>query len=76
MMLDAAGWDALLLSLLVGVTSIVIALPLAIWVAWVLARRNFWGKAALNCACSPTVGSTTSCDRIFVAHKFWSYRPP
>ena len=48
MMLDAAGWDALLLSLLVGVTSIVIALPLAIWVAWVLARRNFWGKAALN----------------------------
>ncbi|HAB36857.1 MAG TPA: molybdate ABC transporter permease subunit, partial [Rhodobacteraceae bacterium] len=41
MMLDAAGWDALLLSLLVGVTSIVIALPLAIWVAWVLARRTF-----------------------------------
>jgi molybdate transport system permease protein len=48
MMLDAAGWEALRLSLLVGVTSMVLALPLAIWVAWLLARRDFWGKSALN----------------------------
>lgn len=48
MMLEAAGWEALRLSLLVGVTATALALPLAIWVAWLLARRDFWGKAALN----------------------------
>jgi len=48
MMLDPAGWDALRLSLLVGVTATLLALPLAIWVAFVLARRDFWGKTAVN----------------------------
>ncbi len=48
MMLDSAGWEALRLSLLVGVTATALALPLAIWVAWLLARCDFWGKAALN----------------------------
>lgn len=48
MMLDAAGWEALRLSLLVGVTATAFALPLAIWVAWLLARCDFWGKSALN----------------------------
>ena len=50
MMLDPAGWEALRLSLLVGVTATVLALPFAIWVAWLLARREFWGKSALNAA--------------------------
>lgn len=50
MMLDPAGWEALRLSLLVGVTATLLALPLAIWVAWLLARRAFWGKSALNAA--------------------------
>ena len=48
MMLDAAGWTALRLSLLVGVTATLLALPVAIWIAWLLARRDFWGKQALN----------------------------
>lgn len=48
MMLDDAGWMALRLSLLVGVTATALALPLAIWVAWLLARREFWGKSVLN----------------------------
>lgn len=48
MMLDAAGWAALRLSLLVGVTATALALPLAIWVAWLLARGTFRGKSALN----------------------------
>ncbi|APX13815.1 molybdate ABC transporter permease [Tateyamaria omphalii] len=47
-MLDAAGWTALRLSLLVGVTATLLALPLAIWIAWLLARRDFWGKGVLN----------------------------
>ncbi|MEP2890215.1 molybdate ABC transporter permease subunit [Tateyamaria sp.] len=50
MMLDAAGWEALRLSLLVGMVATALALPLAIWVAWLLARRDFWGKAVLNAA--------------------------
>ncbi|WP_299153084.1 molybdate ABC transporter permease subunit [uncultured Tateyamaria sp.] len=50
MSLDPAGWDALRLSLLVGVVATLIALPLAIWIAWLLARRDFWGKGALNAA--------------------------
>ncbi|GGX48909.1 molybdate ABC transporter permease [Tateyamaria omphalii] len=48
MMLDEAGWTALRLSLLVGLTATLLALPLAIWIAWLLARRDFWGKSVLN----------------------------
>jgi len=48
MMLDLAGWQALRLSLLVGVTATALALPLAIWIAWLLARQDFWGKSVLN----------------------------
>ena len=50
MMLDDAGWDALRLSLLVGVVATLLALPLATWIAWLLARRDFWGKSVLNAA--------------------------
>ena len=48
MSLDAVAWDALRLSLWVAVWATVIAVPLALWVAWVLARREFWGKSLLN----------------------------
>ncbi len=47
-MLDAAGWTALLLSLRVSLVATLVALPLAIWLAWVLARRDFTGKSALS----------------------------
>lgn len=47
---DAAAWDALRLSLWVAVWATVLAIPLALWVAWALARREFWGKALLNAA--------------------------
>ena len=50
MILDAAGWDALRLSLLVGVVATLLALPLATWIAWLLARRDFWGKSILSAA--------------------------
>lgn len=48
MTLDAASWDALGLSLLVASTATLCALPLALWVAWLLARGTFKGKALLN----------------------------
>ena len=48
MNVDAAAWEALRLSLWVACWATVLAVPLALWVAWVLARKTFWGKSALN----------------------------
>lgn len=48
MTLDAVAWDALRLSLWVAVWATLIAVPLALWIAWLLARRDFWGKSILN----------------------------
>lgn len=41
-------WDALALSLKVSIWAVVLSLPLALLVAYLLARRNFPGKFALN----------------------------
>ncbi|WP_299878759.1 molybdate ABC transporter permease subunit [uncultured Sulfitobacter sp.] len=48
MSVDAAAWDALRLSLWVACWATVLAIPLALWVAWLLARRSFRGKGLLN----------------------------
>ncbi|WP_386628025.1 molybdate ABC transporter permease subunit [Sulfitobacter geojensis] len=45
---DAAAWEALRLSLWVSLWATLLAIPLALWVAWLLARRDFWGKALLS----------------------------
>ncbi len=41
-------WAALVLSLKVATVAVIAALPLALWVAWLLARREFRGKAWLS----------------------------
>jgi molybdate transport system permease protein len=41
-------WTAILLSLRVAVIATIVATPIGIAVAWLLARRNFWGKALLD----------------------------
>jgi molybdate transport system permease protein len=46
--LSDADWTAILLSLRVAAVATLIATPLGIAVAWLLARRDFWGKAALD----------------------------
>ncbi|MEQ6201414.1 molybdate ABC transporter permease subunit [Sulfitobacter sp. HNIBRBA2951] len=48
MTFDSVAWEALRLSLWVAVWATLIAVPLALWVAWLLARREFWGKSLLN----------------------------
>jgi molybdate transport system permease protein len=48
MSVDAAAWEALRLSLWVACWATLLAIPLALWVAWILARRDFWGKTLLN----------------------------
>lgn len=50
MNLSEAEWAALLLSLRVSIWAMICTLPLAVWVAWVLARKSFWGKGVLNAA--------------------------
>lgn len=48
MMLDAAGWTALALSLQVSLVATLVSLPFAVWLAWILARRTFPGKSLLS----------------------------
>ena len=45
---DAAAWEALRLSLWVSVWATLLAIPLALWVAWLLARGTFRGKSLLS----------------------------
>ena len=46
--ISAEEWTAILLSLRVAAVATLVATPLGIAVAWLLARREFWGKAALD----------------------------
>ena len=46
--LDPASWAAVLLSLRVSLVATVCALPFAIWMAHLLARREFFGKWLVN----------------------------
>ncbi len=43
-----AEWTAILLSLRIAVVATLFATPLGIALAWLLARRNFWGKAFID----------------------------
>ena len=41
-------WEAVRLSLKVASVAMICSLPVALAVAWLLARREFWGKSLLN----------------------------
>nr|WP_284728045.1 molybdate ABC transporter permease subunit [Sphingomonas psychrolutea] len=41
-------WTAMLLSLKVAATAVIFSLPLGVAMAWLLSRRDFWGKTLLN----------------------------
>ncbi|MEJ0074847.1 MAG: molybdate ABC transporter permease subunit [Alphaproteobacteria bacterium] len=41
-------WTAILLSLRIAVVATIVALPFGIAIAWLLARKNFWGKSILD----------------------------
>ena len=41
-------WTAVLLSLRIAGVATVVALPFGVAIAWLLARKNFWGKALLD----------------------------
>jgi len=46
--LNPEEWTAVALSLKVALWATVLSLPIGIWVAYVLARKSFWGKALLD----------------------------
>jgi len=50
MILSAEEVDVVLLSLKVAFWSMVLTLPVAIALAWLLSRREFWGKSLLDAA--------------------------
>jgi molybdate transport system permease protein len=41
-------WTAILLSLRIAIVATMVALPFGIAVAWLLARKNFWGKSLVD----------------------------
>ena len=41
-------WTAILLSLRVAIVATLVATPIGIALAWLLARRNFWGKSFVD----------------------------
>lgn len=49
-LLGPAEWAAIALSLKVSFWATLASLPVALWVAYLLARRNFFGKQILNAA--------------------------
>jgi molybdate transport system permease protein len=46
--ISPAEWTAILLSLRVAVVATLVATPFGIALAWLLARREFWGKSILD----------------------------
>ena len=46
--ISPAEWTAIALSLRVAVVATLIATPFGVAAAWLLARRNFWGKSLLD----------------------------
>jgi molybdate transport system permease protein len=46
--LSAEEWDAVRLSLWVASVAMLASLPFGIAIAWLLARREFWGKSLVN----------------------------
>ena len=46
--LSPEEWTAIHLSLRIAIVATLVALPFGIAIAWLLARRNFWGKALLD----------------------------
>ena len=48
MEMSPAEWTAILLSLRVAIVATLVATPFGIALAWLLARRDFWGKSILD----------------------------
>jgi molybdate transport system permease protein len=46
--LSPEEWTAIFLSLRIAIVATVVALPFGIAAAWLLARKNFWGKSLLD----------------------------
>jgi len=68
-------WTAIQLSLRVAAVATLVATPLGVALAWLLARRDFWGKVAGRCAGSPAAGAAAGRHRLSPAVDVRSPRP-
>ena len=68
-------WTAILLSLRVAVVATLVATPFGIALAWLLARRDFWGKAVLDAAGPSAAGAAAGRHRLSAAADLRPARP-
>ena len=68
-------WTAVRLSLLVATTATLASLPFGIAIAWLLARRRFWGKSLLGHAGPPAADPAAGRDRLPAADPFGKRGP-
>ena len=65
--LSPVEWTAIQLSLRVALVATLVATPIGIGVAWLLARRDFWGKSIARRADPPAPGAAAGRDRLSAA---------
>ena len=68
-------WTAILLSLRVAIIATLVATPIGIAVAWLLARRDFWGKSVARCAGASAAGAAACRHRLSAAADLRPARP-
>ena len=68
-------WTAILLSLRVAIIATLVATPFGIALAWLLARRDFWGKSMLDAAGASAAGAAAGRHRLSAAAHLRPARP-
>ena len=64
--LSPMEWDAIHLSMSVALSSMLWSLPFAIFIAWLLARKEFYGKSLITGIIHLPFGVTASGNRLFI----------
>ena len=64
--LSPMEWDAIHLSMSVALSSMLWSLPFAIFIAWLLARKEFYGKSLITWTYSSAFGVTASSNWLFI----------
>ena len=63
--LSPMEWDAIHLSMSVALSSMLWSLPFAIFIAWLLARKEFYGKSLIT-GIIHLLGITAGGNRLFI----------
>ena len=74
MNLSPEEWTTIFLSLRVALLATLICLPVGLGLAWLLARKDFWGKSLLNSLIHLAARFAPRRDGLFAAHSLWKKR--